>query len=180
MKIPHRFLLIAGLALASPGLLAAAPADTSPDHKAATDAIHKTVTDTRNVGTAMWLWYKDNVEPRRSEDSHRKATEESKTKSVDFASVPVISREELAKLLVPKYIAGIPELDGWGHPYEFRLNTQDPNAIRVMAVRSGGRDGRFSGDVYEISSFPPTDLDQDIVWIDGYFARWPAKAKQPG
>ena len=48
----------------------------------------------------------------------------------------MISREDLAKILVPKYIPAIPETDGWGHPYEFRLNTQDADAIAVMAVRS--------------------------------------------
>ncbi len=173
MNLRNGFLVMTSLALASVSLLAASPAAglSSPD------PTKKTIKDTRAVGTAMWTWYKDQVASKRSEESHKKAEEESKTTSVDFTAVPVISRQDLAKLLVPKYIAGIPEKDGWGHPYEFRLNTQDPNAIRVMAVRSAGRDGRFSGSTYETGAFPAAELDQDIAWIDGYFARWPAKDK---
>ncbi len=169
MNVRKGFLMMAGLALTSVSLLAAA-APAPPQGDAATK---QTVTDTRNVGTAMWHWYKDQVASRRSEESHKKAVDESKTTSVDFAAVPVISREELAKILVPKYIAAIPEKDGWGHPYEFRLQTQDPDAVRVMAVRSAGRDGSFSGTAYEVGAFPPADHDQDITWMDGFFVRWP-------
>jgi hypothetical protein len=150
----------------------AQPAATeSPDLMAQKRTIH----DIRNVGTAMWSWYKDQVAPRRSAASHAKAEEESQIKSVDFTRVPVISREDLAAILVPKYIAAIPAEDGWGHPYEFRLNTKDPDATVVMGVRSGGRDGQLSGDSYTVDSFKATDFDQDITWLDGFFARWPQK-----
>jgi hypothetical protein len=112
------------------------------------------------------------VAAKRREEVHQKAEKESNATSVDFSVVPVISREELAKVLVPKYIDAIPEKDGWGHPYEFRLN-QDPNAVWVMAVRSAGKDGHFSGTSYEVGAFPPADHDQDITWMDGFFVRWP-------
>ncbi len=175
MNVRKQFLLMAGLALTSVSLLAAAAPAPAVHGDAAT---RQTITDTRNVGTAMFHWYKDEVAGRRSEESHKKAESESKATTVDFAAVPVISREELAKILVPKYIAAIPEKDGWGHPYEFRLNTQDANAIRVMAVRSAGKDGKLASTVYEVGAFPPADLDQDITWMDGYFVRWPqAKEK---
>jgi hypothetical protein len=169
MKVQNGFLLMAGLVLTSVSLLAAAA--PPPVHGDA--ATQQTITDTRNVGTAMWHWYKDQVAAHRTEASHKKAVDESKTTSVDFAAVPVISRADLAKVLVPKYIAAIPEKDGWGHPYEFRLNTQDANAIRVMAVRSAGKDGKLSSTVYEVGAFPPADPDQDITWMDGFFVRWP-------
>ncbi len=133
----------------------------------------RTIHDIRDVGTAMWNWYKDQMAPKRSAESHARAEEESAAKSADLARIPVISREDLAAILVPKYIAAIPSEDGWGHPYEFRLNTQDPNAPLAMALRSGGRDGQFSGDVYTVDSFSPTDFDQDITWMDGFFMRWP-------
>ena len=175
MTLRNGFLVMTSLALVSVSLLAAATPAAGPS---GSDPMKKTIADTRNVGTAMWAWYKDQVASKRSEESHKKAEEESKTTSVDFTAVPVISRQDLAKVLVPRYIAAIPEKDGWGHPYEFRLNTQDPNATRVMAVRSAGRDGHFSADTYEIGAFPPADLDQDITWIDGYFARWPDAKKK--
>jgi len=135
----------------------------------------QTISDIRNVGTAMWVWYKDEVAPKRSEESHKKAEAMAKEPSADMSAVPVISREELTKLLVPKYIASIPEKDGWGNPYEFHLNTTDPNAVQVMALRSPGMDGTFSGDSYVIGPFAPEDQKQDIAWMDGYFIHWPER-----
>jgi hypothetical protein len=175
MNVRYRFLIMAGLAASAVGLLGVA----APSQPAPTEATQQTITDVRAVGTAMWHWYKEEQAPKRSESAHKKAEEESHATSVDFSQVPVISREDLTALLVPKYIPAIPEKDGWGHPYEFRLNTQDPDAIHVMAVRSGGQDGRFSGTSYKIGAFPANEPNQDITWMDGYFARWPEKAK-PG
>ena len=158
------------LALLLPMASHAQPAE-SPDLVAQ----KRTVVDIRNVGTAMWNWYKDEVAARRSPESHQKAEQESQTREVDFERVPVISREELAAVLVPKYIAAIPAEDGWGHPYEFRLNTRDSNATVVMALRSAGKDGRFSGSHYSVSGYEPSEFDQDIPWMDGFFVRWPQK-----
>jgi hypothetical protein len=160
------------LALLLPLASHAQAATESPDLVAQ----KRTVVDIRNVGTAMWSWYKAEVAPRRSPESHKKAEQESRTKEVDFQRVPVISREDLAAILVPRYIAAIPAEDGWGHPYEFRLNTRDANAIVVMALRSAGRDGQFSGSHYSVSSFGPSEFDQDLPWMDGYFVRWPEKS----
>jgi hypothetical protein len=134
----------------------------------------QTVQDLRNVGTAMFFWYKDQVK------SHPKAAAAApavKEDGAPFASVPVISRRELAKLLVPQYIQEVPENDGWGHPYEYRLQTEDLDARHIMGLRSAGRDGRFAGDSYAVGSFPDHQEDEDIVWMDGYFVRWPAPPK---
>ncbi|MFL6236415.1 MAG: hypothetical protein ACJ76N_25015 [Thermoanaerobaculia bacterium] len=166
-------LLLALLLLPSSSRAQPTPDNADPN----ITAQKRTVVDIRNVGTAMWSWYKDQVAPRRSAASHARAEKESQISSVDFTQVPVISREDLTALLVPKYIAAIPSEDGWGHPYEFRLNTKDPDATTVMGVRSGGRDGQLSGDSYAVDGFKVTDFDQDITWIDGYFARWPEKPK---
>lgn len=137
-------------------------------------AQRQTIQDIRNVGTAMFVWYKDELAPKASGEGKKAPAEPT---SADISAVPVISREELTKILVPKYIASIPEKDGWGNPYEFHLNTTDPNALQVMGLRSAGRDGKFSGDVYEIGSFSPADADQDIPWMDGFFVRWPEAKK---
>lgn len=165
-RIPSALGLTTALLLAAPAVHAAPP----PNDAAATQ---QTISDIRNVGTAMWTWYKDQMAPKRSEETHKKAEAAQEEPSVDMASVPVISREELAKVLVPRYIAAIPEKDGWGHPYELHLNTQDPNAVRAMGLRSAGKDGKFSGNVYVVGPFSPSDADQDISWMDGYFIHWP-------
>jgi hypothetical protein len=135
----------------------------------------QTIVDVRNVGSAMYYWFQSEMLPKRSDEAHEKARAESEAKSVDITAVPEISREELEKLLVPKYLPSIPQQDGWGHPYEFRLNTADPSAVHMMGVRSAGRDGQFSGILYEVGAFDPPDYDQDIAWVDGYFMRWPQK-----
>jgi hypothetical protein len=165
--IRYRFLLMAGLVLASLGLLAAsAHADNAPKNDPATQ---QTIHDVRTVGTAMWNWYKDQM-ANRPPHEHAKPAD---ALTADFDRVPVISREDLAKVLVPKYIPAIPEKDGWGHPYEFRLNAQNLDADWMMAVRSAGRDGKFSGTSYKVFGFPPAEKDRDITWIDGFFATWP-------
>ena|ERR1700730_16233171 len=158
------FAALAVIALLAGGLAR----DAHAAHKIARQ--QQTISDLRAVGGAMFQWYKEVQAPRRT--THPK---EGRAKVVDLAEIPEISHDELAKLLAPKYIAAVPENDGWGHPYEFRLNTRDPDAVRVMAVRSAGADGAFSGSSYTIGSFLPAQTDEDLVWVDGYFTRWPAE-----
>jgi hypothetical protein len=44
---------------------------------------------------------------------------------------------------------------------------------KVMAIRSPGRDGKFSYGPYRTGNFTSEDYDEDIVWVIGYFVRWP-------
>jgi hypothetical protein len=136
----------------------------------------QTINDLRNVGTAMYAWYRDEMAPRRSPEGH-KAQEKATEGPQDMTAVPEISRDQLAKVLVPRYISAIPEKDGWGRAYEYRLNLQDPNAPHVMALRSAGSDGHFSGDRYDIGGFTGQETTQDLAWMDGYFIRWPETPK---
>lgn len=159
----HRRLPVAALALS---LLVPLALPASPPMDAAQK---RTVQDIRNVGTAMFQWYQDQMRSRPK----RPGAKEKNGDSVSFAAVPEISPGDLAKLLVPKYLQEVPATDGWGHPYEYRLQTQDLDAEHIMALRSAGRDGRFSGDSYGIGGFPKDRYDEDIAWIDGYFVRWP-------
>ena len=55
------------------------------------------------------------------------------------------------------------------------MNTANPLAQQVMAIRSLGRNKTEVGASYSVTSFEPTDYDQDIVWADGFFVRWPQK-----
>ena len=143
----------------------------------------RTIHDLRNVGTAMFQWYQEERAPKQTAAGRAAARKDKKSTpaaapaptTVDLTQIPQISHDDLVRLLVPKYIAAIPEKDGWGNPYEFRLNTQDPDARRIMAVRSPGADGTFSGTTYHIGAFPAAEQGQDLVWTDGYFTRWPDK-----
>jgi hypothetical protein len=174
MKMIRRFQSILG-AFALLALTVAPAASGGQGEDSDLTKQKQTITDSRTVGSAMYFWYQAEMLPKRSDEAHEKAKAESEAGAVDITAVPVISREQLEKLLVPKYLPAIPAQDGWGRPYEFRLNTADPNAVRVMGLRSAGRDGRFSGDVYKVGAFPPPEYDQDVVWMDGYFMRWPQK-----
>jgi len=128
----------------------------------------RTVADIRNTGTAMFSWLTDQVGA---------AAAGATGSNVDLASYGsgTVSVTVLSSILTPQYLQNVPTLDGWKNGYEYYLNTANPLAKNVMAIRSGGRDGAFSTASYTVTSFEPTDYDQDIVWADGFFVRWPQK-----
>ena len=118
----------------------------------------------RNLGTAMFSWLTDQVGA-----SAAGAT-------VDLSAYTGITTQALiAGQLVSQYIQDVPTLDGWKGAYEYSLNTANPLAKQVMYIRSLGRDKTAASASYTVNSFDPTDYDQDIVWADGFFVRWPQK-----
>jgi hypothetical protein len=125
----------------------------------------QTAADVRAVGTAMMSWLTDQIS--FSEKAKAGSALYAASSTVDVANYPVITREDLAAILVPQYISAIPELDGWGHAYEYRLETSNFAKTKIMLVRSAGADGIFDTSVYtpgQMSSF-----DQDVVWADGFW-----------
>jgi hypothetical protein len=76
---------------------------------------------------------------------------------------------------VPQYLQVVPDKDGWKNTYSYWMNTASVLARTVLAIRSTGRDGTAIGSSYTVTGFEPTDYDQDIVWADGFFVRWPQK-----
>lgn len=133
------------------------------------EAQRRTLADIRNTGTALFSWLTDQVgfaAPGMPQIPEALAT-------VHFPDYPEISHEDLQDILVPQYMNQVPERDGWNHAYDFRLNVANPLAAKVMAIRSPGRDGAFSGDSYTVTGFDPDLFDEDIAWTDGFFARWP-------
>jgi hypothetical protein len=158
----------------------------------------QTVADIRRIGTALFSWLTDQVEAAvaeqeaekqakkqtengtRGEEPPRGNAEDTRQNTLDIQDYPLVSREDLEELLVPQYIAALPETDAWGNPYEVRINTDNLMAKTVITIRSPGRKGYYAGDVYKIESFDPAEVDQDIVWADGYFVRWPQAATPAG
>jgi Flp pilus assembly pilin Flp len=62
----------------------------------------------------------------------------------------------------------LPDLTGWGNNYAYTSDpilVGDSTVVATVGVSSGGD--------YEVGSFNPTDYDEDIIWADGYFVRWP-------
>jgi hypothetical protein len=128
----------------------------------------RTVADIRNTGTAMFSWLTDEIGAAAAGQSQV-------PEPVDLADHVPISHADLARILVPAYIQEVPKLDGWHFPYDFYLNVANPLARHVMCIRSPGRDRAFSGTIYTAGAFDPGSYDEDIVWADGYFVRWPQK-----
>jgi type II secretion system protein G len=127
----------------------------------------RTVADMRNSGTAMFSWLTDQVGAAAAGAS---------SSNVNLASYgSTVGTTVLASILTPQYLQDIPTLDGWKTPYDYYLNTANPLAQQVMAIRSKGRGGASGGTDFTVTSFEPTDYDQDIVWADGFFVRWPQK-----
>jgi|GEM_PF-2231685 len=162
-------------------------AEAEKQKKVDTEKQKQTIADIRNLGTALFSWLTDQVEATVAEQEAEKkagngttneapprsSAEDTGQKTFDIQDNPLVSRDDLEDFLVPKYIAAIPETDAWGNPLEVRLNTDNLMAKTVMSIRSPGRKGYYAGDEYKAEGFDPTDFDQDIVWIDGFFARWP-------
>jgi len=126
----------------------------------------RTVADMRNTGTAMFSWLTDQVGA---------AAAGAAATDVDLSSYPASSSTALSTILSPQYLQAVPSLDGWKTAYDYYLNTANPLAKNVMAIRSAGRDKSATITTYTVTSFEPTDYDQDIVWADGFFVRWPQK-----
>ena len=125
----------------------------------------RTVADMRNTGTAMFSWLTDQVG----------AAAAGAGGTVTMASYASTTETVLDTLLVPQYMQDVPALDGWKRNYNFYLNIANPLAQQVMAISSFGRDKTEESATYSVTSFEPTDYDQDIVWADGFFVRWPQK-----
>lgn len=126
----------------------------------------RTVADMRITGTAMFAWLSDEVGA---------AAAGAGVTSVNLANYQTITLTDLRTLLVPQYIETIPDKDGWKNPFGYYLNVATPLSKQVMAITSSGRDQTYDTTTYVPSGFDPTDYDQDIVWADGFFVRWPQK-----
>ena len=125
----------------------------------------RTLADMRITGTAMFSWLSDQV---GAAAAGQQAT------AVNLGDYQAIGMTGLHNALVPQYIEDIPQRDGWRYNYKYWLNvTSAAQSQQVMAIGSGGRDRNDVSGQYPSGSFDPTDYDQDIVWADGFFVRWP-------
>ncbi len=130
----------------------------------------RTVGDMRNVGSAMFSWLTDQVGAAAAGASGTQVT------LSDYATADQTILTQ--KLVVDHdYIQQIPTLDAWKGTYAYYLNTANPLATTVMAIGSKGRAIALT-DTHVAAAFDPTDYNQDIVWADGFFVRWPQKLQQ--
>ena len=128
----------------------------------------RTIADMRITGTALFSWLTDEVGAAAAGQSNANVT------LASYGSPKSVAVIE--SLLVPHYLQVVPTRDGWKYPYEYRVRTDDPHARTIMLIRSPGKDSTYdSSGSYTVTSFDPTDYNQDIVWADGFMVRWPQK-----
>lgn len=132
-----------------------------------------TIAEIRSVGQAWFSWLTDEVS----------AAAAGSTQTFDFSSLdePLTSAELLNILFQSStmfYIRDVPTRDGWGHPFDYAWSG-DPLSAHVLGIRSLGRDGLAgpSGNPYTLGPFNTTAYDEDIVWLDGFFIRYPVGTK---
>lgn len=172
MRIALATIALCGLALAMGMSPLAKRQELVETPRTDLEAQKQTLADISTIGTAMFSWLTDHVGAAAAGQSQVPTPA-----TVDLADYREISHINLERLLVPRYIQKIPEVDGWGHPYEFYLNASSP-AKGITSIRSAGRDGVFAGSSYVIGYFDPESFDEDIVWSDGFFVRWPQKPSE--
>ncbi len=127
----------------------------------------RTMADMKIIGTAMFSWITD---------QSAAAAAGASASAIDLTRYGTqLAPTDLTTVLVSQYIQSIPTLDGWKSPFQYYLRTDNPHAPQVMAIRSLGRDKTAEGDTYTVTAFDPTDYDRDIVWADGFMARYPQK-----
>jgi prepilin-type N-terminal cleavage/methylation domain-containing protein len=131
----------------------------------------RTMADMRITGGAMFSWLTDQVGAAAAGQT---ATQIDLSKFGGTKSVAVLESE-----LVPTYIQDVADKDGWKNSYLYFLNITTPSSANLMAIASGGRGGAPVVGPYTSTGFEPTDYDQDIVWANGFFVRWPQN-QRPG
>ncbi len=134
----------------------------------------RTVGDIRAIGTAWFSWLTDQVGTAAAGTAN--------TYDYDGLGTPLTSAALLGMLFQSTsmfYIQVVPTNDGWGNPFDYRWSGNALSA-QVIGICSEGRDGGTSSGctgTFTMGPFNATKYDEDIVWADGFFIRYPAGAK---
>jgi prepilin-type N-terminal cleavage/methylation domain-containing protein len=132
----------------------------------------RTVADERNAGTAWFSWLTDQYGAAAAAGAGTYVL----PATVTYAELTGTDKKVAIQ---PQYIQNLPENDGWKTAYVWhRQPTTNLLATNVMAIVSYGRNKtvNLGTGTITVGEFTPTDYDQDIVWADGYFVRWPSGA----
>jgi prepilin-type N-terminal cleavage/methylation domain-containing protein len=132
----------------------------------------RTVGDMRSIGSAWFSWLTDQVGAAAAGTSNTYDYTGGLTQSISAGDL-------LTTLFVSTsmfYIQEVPENDGWGNPFDYRWSGNVLSA-QVVGMCSQGRDASGCTGSYSMGPFNATQYEEDIVWADGFFIRYPAGAK---
>ena len=142
------------------------------------DALHKarqkrTIAEMRSTGTAWMSWLTD----------QSGAASAGAAKVYDTTGFVDIEYTTLLTYLRPTdtffYTQELSQDDGWGFDYRYAMGLRLNNISLFICAH--GRDGTFDTcgqNNIPVEPFITTDYDQDIVWADGFFVRWPSGQKR--
>lgn len=135
----------------------------------------------RKIGVAVLIWVHDRTQQNRLKVLEKDSGVENawsfrKSETSRLFPNRKIRHQDLEGFLVPTYLDHLPEVDAWGHELEFAVE-YDLLGFTVAGIRSPGRDGVFEGDEYLLGPFARDAFDEDIVWANGYFVRWPKRIR---
>lgn len=122
----------------------------------------RTMVDMRNIATA---WETRNTDTGR----YNAAGQANGVEGADQLITPA----DLQTMLQPTYIRSLPQIDGWGTPYQTYANEPYGSAAaqaKVYAIISAGKDQVIDGDP---TKGPFTNFDCDIVYSNGVFLSYP-------
>ncbi len=135
----------------------------------------RTVGDIRAVGSAWFSWLTDQVGAAAAGTAN--------TYDYTGGLATNVPQADLLGTLFQStsmfYIQEVPDNDGWGNPFDYRWSGNVLSA-QVIGVCSEGRDGGTTTGctgVDHLGPFNATKYDEDIVWADGFFVRYPAGAQ---
>lgn len=138
----------------------------------------RTMADVRLAGSAWFSWLSDQYGAAAAAGAGQTVYT---MPPADFGSF-----QDIEAVLVPAYIQELPQTDAWQNALVYcgqapanLLATQN-----AMAIGSAGRDGDAAQAAcnaqVNVGGFNPTDYDQDLVWADGYFIRYPQHGADGG
>lgn len=123
----------------------------------------RTVADMKLIGTSWFSWLTDNAG----------AAAAGSAATFTWSSFNSKSYTDLVADLTPRYASEVPRQDGWGRDFEFGVSS-DMESLQPIGMRSSAADGSYEGTTYQVGPFVSTDYDQDIVWVGGFFVKWPS------
>ena len=104
----------------------------------------RTMADMRSIGTAL------------------------ETYQIDYNKYPQTGQANL-NTLEPNYMRKVPTLDGWRNLFGYTTATSQQD----YSLGSGGRDGSSATGSFGSGTATTTTFDDDIVFFDGQFTRYP-------
>jgi prepilin-type N-terminal cleavage/methylation domain-containing protein len=130
----------------------------------------RTMADARNTGTAFLSWVTDQA----SAAAAGATTFSGGLYGTSLGYAGMVTYLHPSSTFF--YMQEVPENDGWRHNFRFAWSG-DPLSSQVIAIGSGGRNGDLTTiGSYTVGPFTPTAYDEDIIWADGFFVRWPSGA----